>query len=190
MRTIIMVTAIAAGVLTSGAAIAQTSPQPAPRIERPRDIPNPYTAYDFLIGDWYSKPSGGQDVSIHQNFRWGPKKSYIFYTTLTSLRGEPEAVHFEGMAVWNGKTKQLDYIVTSEPGSGAQEQGTMRAEADGSIVREVLLTRADGQTGHFRQRFWRTGNDTVTTSLMRQTTKGWEPNFPGSEQILMTRRPG
>jgi hypothetical protein len=93
------------------------------------------------------------------------------------------------MAVWNGKTKNLDYVVTSEPGSGGQELGTIHAEADGSVVREVVLTRADGGQAQFRQRFWQTADGKVMTSLMRKTDKGWEPNFPGSEKILMTRQP-
>src|SRR5215210_3196884 len=192
MRSYFVFPAMCVVAAASSAAAAQAAaqnPQPRMVIERPREIPNPYTAYDFLIGDWYSKPAGGPDLAIHQNFKWGPKKSYIFYTTLTSVNGGPEAVHFEGMAVWNGKTNNLDYVVTSEPGSGAQEQGTMHAETDGSIVREVLLTRPDGQTAQFRQRFWRTPDGNVATSLMRKIPTGGEPNFPGSEKIERRRQP-
>jgi hypothetical protein len=158
------------------------------RIEAPKQIPNPYGAYEFLIGDWYSKPSGGPDNRIHQSFRWGTNKASILYTTYTSLNGAPESVHFEGMAVWNGKTKALDYVVALEPGSGGQEQGTIHAEPDGSIVRDVAFTGPDGRTGTFRQRFWKDESGAVATSLMRKTDKGWEPNFPGSEKIVMVRR--
>lgn len=159
-----------------------------PRIEAPVDIADPYTAYEFLIGDWDSRPAGGADVAIHQNFRWGTRHSYIYYTTMTRENGRPEAIHFEGMFVWNGANHNLDYVIVSEPGSGAQEKGTMHSESDGSIVRDVTMTRANGQLARFRQTFRRTGPDTALTSLMRQTEAGWEPNFPGSDHILMTRR--
>ena len=185
MRRILLV-AVAIGA----PAFTQTTQPPRQAVvEAPVMIANPYTAYEWLIGDWYSKPTGGPDISIHQRFEYGPKNSYIFYTTLTREGSKPEAVHFEGMAVWNGKTKALDYVVTSEPGSGAQEQGTMQAQADGSIVREVVLTRPNGQQAQFRQRFWRTPDGNAVTSLMRKVASGWEPNFPGSEEIVMTREP-
>jgi hypothetical protein len=93
------------------------------------------------------------------------------------------------MLVWNGATRNLDYVIAVEPGSGVQEQGALHVEPDGSVVRDVTMTRANGQIGHFRQTFRRTGPDTVTTSLMRRTATGWEPNFPGSDNIAMTRRP-
>ena len=55
-------------------------------------------------------------------------------------------------------------------------------------MREVAFTGADGRTGTFRQRFWKDESGAVATSLMRKTDKGWEPNFPGSEKIVMVRR--
>ena len=185
--------AIAACVLTlcSGAALAQSAPpaaQPA-RVEAPTMIANPYTAFEFLLGDWYTRPTEGPDMAIHQKFEWGPNKSYIRYSTLTAERGKPEALHFEGILVWNGATRKLDYLIVSEPGSGAQEQGTMHVEADGSIVRDVTLTRADGKISHFRQTFRSTGPNSAMTSLMRQTASGWEPNFPGSDNLPMSRSP-
>jgi hypothetical protein len=174
-----------------GTAMAQGGgvPAGATRVAPPAAIANPYAPYEFLIGDWYSRPSGGAEIAIHQNFRWGTGRSSIFYTTSTSLNGAPESVHFEGMLVWNGATRNLDYVIAVEPGSGVQEQGAMHVEADGSVVRDVTMIRADGQVGHFRQTFRRTGPDTVTTSLMRQTATGWAPNFPGSDNIAMTRSP-
>jgi hypothetical protein len=84
----------------------------------------------------------------------------------------------------------LDYVFAVEPGSAIQEKGTIRAETDSSIVREVEFTGSDGKVGQFRQTFRRTGSDSAVTSLMRRTDKGWEPNFPGSERIVMTRRAG
>jgi len=162
------------------------SPAPAMRVEAPAIIANPYGPYEFLIGDWYSQAAGGP--AIHQNFRWGTRQSFIYYTTSTSMNGAPEAVHFEGMMVWNGQSRELDYVVALEPGSGGQERGTVHVEPDGSVVREVIMTGANGRVAHFRQTFRRTGPDTAMTSLMRQTATGWEPNFPGSDNIVMTRR--
>lgn len=193
MRKFMMMPAVAAGILASSGATAQQTPaqpQPQMRIDAPTKIANLYGAYEFLIGDWYSKPTGGPDVTIHQNFKWGIEKSYIFYTTLTREKDKPEAVHFEGMLVWNGATKGLDYVIASEPGSGGQEQGTLHVDPDGAVVREVTMITAAGKSQVFRQRFWSTGADTVMTSLMRKTPTGWEPNFPGSEKIAMSRRPG
>ena len=180
----------ALAVAVCGPAPAQEarSPAPAMRVEAPTIIANPYTAYEFLIGDWYSRPTGGPDIAIHQNFRWGTRQSFIYYTTSTSMNGAPEAVHFEGMLVWNGQTHELDYVVALEPGSGGQERGTLHVEPDGAVVREVTMTAANGRVAHFRQTFRRTGPDTAMTSLMRQTATGWEPNFPGSDNIAMTRR--
>jgi hypothetical protein len=191
MRKFMIMPVFVAGVLVSSGAIAQPAPKPQMQmqVDAPTMIANPYGAYEFLIGDWYSKPSGGPDVTIHQNFKWGTNKSYIFYTTLTREGGKPEGVHFEGMLVWNGATKGLDYVIASEPGSGTQEQGTLHIDPDGAVVREVTMITAAGKSQVFRQRFWRTGADTAMTSLMRQTATGWEPNFPGSEQIAMSRRP-
>ena len=191
MRKLQAAMLLSLGAVVCGPALAQgaRSPAPAMRVDAPSIIANPYTAYEFLIGDWYSRPAGGPDIAIHQNFRWGTRQSSIFYTTSTSMNGSPEAVHFEGMLVWNGATHNLDYVVALEPGSGGQEKGTMHVEADGSVIRDVTMTGADGRVAHFRQTFRRTGPDTAMTSLMRQTATGWEPNFPGSDNIAMTRRP-
>lgn len=191
MRKSVTILLRGVAALGCGPALAQGAATPADnvRVEPPAPIADPYTAYEFLIGDWYSRPSGQAGVAIHQNFRWGTRRSSIYYTTSTSLNGAPETVHFEGMLVWNGATHNLDYVIAVEPGSGVQERGALHVEPDGSVVRDVTMTRANGQVGHFRQTFRRTGPDRVTTSLMRQTATGWEPNFPGSDNIAMTRRP-
>jgi hypothetical protein len=146
-----------------------------------------YQPYQFLIGEWDS--ASGRGGQIHQSFRWGPGQSYIWYTTYVRPKPDaPEAVHFEGIMVWNAAHRALDYLFVIEPGSGGQEQGTIRAEADGTIVREVVLTQGNGRSGRFRQTFRQTGPNNAVTSLMRQTESGWEPNFPGSDNIFMTRR--
>lgn len=185
MRRFITVSAAALG---APATAQQPAAPPQMQIDAPVKIANPYTAYEFLIGDWYTKPSGGPDLRIHQQFAWGTDHGSIKYTTFTTVGAAPETVHFEGLLVWNGATKALDYVITVEPGSGGQEKGTVRAEPDGAIVRDVLLTRADGKTGQFQQRFWRE-QGAVFTSLRRKTDTGWEPNFPGSERLAMSRTP-
>lgn len=187
----LMVALLSGFAVFCGPALARGAGAPADnvRVEPPAVIANPYAAYEFLIGDWYSRTSGGAEVAIHQNFRWGTRRSSIFYTTSMSLNGAPESVHFEGMLVWNGATRNLDYVIAVEPGSGVQEQGALHVEPDGGVIRDVTMIRPDGQVAHFRQTFRRTGPETVTTSLMRQTAAGWEPNFAGSDNLAMTRRP-
>jgi len=191
MRTLRAATLLSLGIFVCGPASAQGTQASGTRmrVDAPATIANPYTAYEFLIGDWDTRPSGGPDIAIHQNFRWGTRQSYIYYTTSTRMNGGPETIHFEGMLVWNGASRNLDYVIAIEPGSGGQEQGILRVEPDGSVIREVTMTRANGQVSHFRQTFRRTGPDSVVTSLMRQTATGWEPNFPGSDALTMTRRP-
>ena len=89
--------------------------------------------------------------------------------------------------VWNGKSRALDYLFAIEPGSGAQEKGTVRGEPGKPVVREVELTGADGAVSHFRQTFQEVGPQKVLTSLMRLTEAGWQPNFPGADRIEMVR---
>lgn len=144
-----------------------------------------YAPYEWLIGDW---TSNNGDTVLRQSLSWGPHRAYVRYTTYMAQAGKPETIHFDGIAVWNGKSKVLDYIFAVEPGSTVQEKGIIHAEADGSVVREVEFTGAEGSTGQFRQRFWRTADGRVNTSLMRRTAAGWEPTFPGAEGIVMTRR--
>ena len=152
-----------------------------------RAVRSNYEPYQFLIGDWDSAGTGGGQ--IHQSFRWGPDQSYISYTTFVRPKSDaPEKVHFDGIMVWNAAHRTLDYLFVLEPGSGAQEQGTVHSEADGTIVRDVALTGGNGTSGRFRQTFRQTGPDNAVTSLMRQTASGWEPTFPGSDNLLMTRR--
>lgn len=150
------------------------------------EIAKPYAPYEFLIGDWYSKLAG-QDMVIHQQFKWGPGKSYIIYATYMVLPGKPEQLHFEGVMVWNGKSKVLDFLFAVQPGSGAQEKGTVSAQPDGSIMRDVQMTDDDGDAEHFRQIFRAIAGGKVVTSTMHQTAKGWETSPPGD--IVMEREP-
>ena len=95
---------------------------------------------------------------------------------------------FEGMMAWNGKSGKLDFLFVVEPGSWAQERGSLHAELDGSIVREVELTAANGVVTQFRQTIRRVDANTAITSLMTRKEDGWEPNFPGSDRIEMRRQ--
>jgi hypothetical protein len=168
-------------------AIAQ-QPSPQPTMQRQASVASPYGAMSFLIGEWDTSDASGRAFAV-QRFRWGANQSYIWFATST-LTGDHEAIHFEGMFVWNFANNNADFLVVLEPGSGSQERGTLHAEADGLIVRDVLATDARGHTQTFRQTFRRTGENTAVTSLMRRKADGtWEPNFPGSDNLIMTRRP-
>ena len=146
----------------------------------------PYAPFDWLIGDWYGEAGPGP---VRELITYGPNKSYIRFSAFTFGKGEPQHLHFEGIALWNAKTKMLDYLFAVEPGSGVQENGTYRAEADGSIIREVELIDAKGNSGTFRQTFRRIGPDSIITTVMRKTATGWEPTFAGGERIELKRRP-
>ena len=146
----------------------------------------PYAPYEFLIGDWYSRLAT-QNIGIHQQFRWGPGKSYITYASYLVLPGKPEQLHFEGMMIWNGKSKALDFLFALQPGSGAQEKGTVTAQPDGTIVRDIAMTASDADLDHFRQTFRKASGGKVLTSMMEQTAKGWKLDPPG--EIVMERAP-
>ena len=144
----------------------------------------PYAPYEFLIGDWYSKLAS-QSVVIHQQFKWGPGKSYITYASYLVLPGKPEQLHFEGMMVWDGKSKALDFLFALQPGSGAQEKGTVTVQADGTIVRDIAMTASDADLDHFRQTFRKIPGGKVITSMMEETVKGWKLDAPG--EIVMEK---
>jgi len=146
----------------------------------------PYAPYEMLIGDWYTRLAD-QHAVIHQQFKWGPGKSYIVYSTYMIAQGKPEQLHFEGMMVWNGKTKALDFLFVLQPGSGAEEKGSVMARRDGTVVREIEMTDDDGDLEHFRQTFRRAASDKMVTSMSRQTAKGWVTDPPG--EIVMERAP-
>jgi hypothetical protein len=148
------------------------------------EMAKPYKPYEFLIGDWYSKLTG-QDMTIHQQFKWGPGKSYIIYASYVAPAGKPEQLHFEGMMVWNGKSKALDFLFALQPGSGAQEKGTVTVQADGSVVRDVQMTDDDGDDDHFRQTFRMLDGGKVVTGIMEETPGGWKSSPPGD--IVMER---
>src|SRR5215216_3402915 len=142
-KSIAMTTVL--GILATSAAAQEQRPPAAPAAE------SPYAPYDWLIGDWYAQAGPGM---IRERITYGPSRAYVQYSTFTASAADgPQHLHFEGIALWNGKTKMLDYLFAVEPGSGVQENGTIRAEADGSIVREVEFIDAKGGVGTFRQTF-------------------------------------
>ena len=174
MRAPVIVIALAAGV--SFVAPTATHAQAIPAAS---DV---YAPYDWLIGDWSSK-SGIREV-----ITYGPKKGYIHFSAYIPGPNGAEHLHFDGLALWNAKTKMLDYLFAVEPGSGVQENGTYRVDADGTIIREVELIDAKGNTGTFRQTFRKTGANTAITTVMRKKKTGWEPTFPGGERIELERK--
>lgn len=169
--------ALALGAVGTAPALAQQTGSPAAAAAT-----GPYAPYDWLIGDWQAE--GG----LRELITYGTKGSYIRFQAFFPTKDEPQHLHFEGIALWNAKTRMLDYLFAVEPGSGVQENGTFRVEADGTIIREVELIDASGKAGTFRQTFRQTGRDSAITSVMRKTATGWEPTFPGGEKIELTRR--
>lgn len=147
-----------------------------------------YAALAPLIGEWHVGPEGGATAFI-QRFTWGPKEAYVWTQVVLVLASGEEHLHFEGPILWNGATKRYDYLFAVEPGSLVQERGEMYATGGGEIVRDVVLTAADGTTSRFRQTFHPMDDGRFVTTLMRQTADGWVPTFPGSERLIMVRRP-
>lgn len=177
-------------ILAIGCATAEAQQAPASALPQSAGI-NPYAPYEFLIGEWDTTGSGvGPTVAV-QRFRWGPGRSYILYSTATVDAEGHEHLHFEGIIVFNAATRDMDFLIALEPGSLSQEHGTLQIETDGLIVRNVTLVAADGSVSHFRQSFRASGSNSAATALMRLTAAGgWEPSFPGSDNLVMTRRQG
>jgi hypothetical protein len=155
----------------------------------PAETPEPYAALAPLIGEWNVGPPGAATAFV-ERFSWGPNRAYIqFSVTLIVASGE-EHLHMDGMVIWNAATRRFDYLLAVEPGSLAQEQGEFYLNDAGDIVREVVLTDADGATGQFRQTFHAMNDGRFGVSLLRQTAGGWTSTFPGSDQLIMARRTG
>lgn len=168
-------------------AVTGLAAAPVTAQQAPPAVASAYAPFDWLVGDWTGQVGPGV---LRELLTYGPNRSYIRFSVFVSPVNGPEHLHFEGIALWNGKTKRLNYLFAVEPGSGAQENGTIRAEADGTIVREVELISPTGTVGMFRQTFTRSGRDGMVTTVMRKSDRGWVPTFPGGERIEMTRRKG
>jgi hypothetical protein len=161
-----------------------------------------YDAYAFLIGEWDVKASEDGPAAAVIRVRWGPNRSYIWYAT-TLLFGGHEEPHLEGMLVWNATQKNLDMLFSMDLKSGrVQEHGTMSVDADGVIVRDITAVYGaganaigrppigpEGATAHFRETYKKLGPDKILTSGMRKTESGWVETFPGSDHLIMIRRP-
>lgn len=145
----------------------------------------PYQPFAFLVGEWVSEQGNS---TIRQTIRWGPNQAYLTYSTWLQQAGGPERLHFDGIMAWNAKSKALDFLFAVEPGSGILERGSVRAEPDGTIVRDVELIAPTGEASTFRQTIRATGSNTAISSLMASRNGSWEPTFPGSERIEMKRR--
>ena len=151
--------------------------------------PDPYAVLEPLVGEWDVGPAGGPPAFV-ERFTWGPGRGYLWMSVALLRGAEPEHLHFEGPIIWNAATRRFDYLFAVEPGSLTQERGEFRVEAYGSIVRDVLLTAADGTTATFRQTFKSLGDGRFESTLMRATAEGWQPTFPGSDRLAMVRRAG
>lgn len=184
--------ALAVGVASFGATLTQAA-EPAAKNWGP---------YEFLIGEWDVAPQSGGPPVAAARLRWGPKRSYIWYAGSLILDGV-ERPHFEGLLLWNGVHRNLDMLLSMDLDGGGlvQEQGTLHAEPDGTVVRDITATYSEGShpigkstvgpagaTARFRQTFKADGRDRVLTAVLRQTDQGWTATFPGSDRLVMTRK--
>ncbi len=184
-------------IATTGAHEVTGTPTPG--------VPSVYAPYEFLIGAWDVAPASGGKPFAVSYFKWGPNKSYIWYSTSSFDQAGNEVPHFEGILAYNGVRKNLDMLVElalggSIPGS-IDETGTVSVQADGTVLRDITATYAEGAlprrsekagpngwTGHYHHTFRADGRDRVLMSLTMETDRGWVPTFPGSDQVVMTRR--
>jgi len=172
-------------------ATGTSEPQPA----------NPFAPYQFLIGRWDVKATDDGPAAAIIRVKWGPNRSYIWYTSNLLIGGREEP-HLAGMLVWNAVHNNLDMLFSMDLRSGrVQEHGTMNVDADGVVVRDITAvygagTRAiglppvgpEGATTHFRETYKRVDANKILTSAMRETDQGWVPTFPGSDHLIMMRR--
>lgn len=191
---------LGAWLLVSPVAASAGTGAPAAAEEK---TPAPYAPYAFLIGEWDVAVAGGKPAAVSR-FRWGPTRTFIRYSGALLVDGG-EQPSWEGMLVWNGVRKNLDFLLVLEPASGnlVQEQGTMHVEPDGAVVREITAFYSEGNavpptwdraagpegaSAQYRHSFKPDGPDRILASVMRRTETGWVPNFPGSDHLVMTRR--
>jgi hypothetical protein len=180
--------AVALSLFLSAICAAQ-GPSSARDEARSRQNEAVYAPYAFLIGEWDTAVPGAPPA-FQQSFSWRAQGTYVWFAVHLSGNGGGQRLHQEGMMTWNAASKNLDFLFVHEPGSRGQERGVVRVEADGTVVRETTLTDGDGALGYFRQTWRKTGPATAVTSLLRRNADGtWTANFPGSDKLVMTRRP-
>lgn len=175
---------------------AQSSVQPQAKL-------SPYAPFVFLIGEWTASPAAGGAAMFVERFQWAGNRSYIQFSVAT-LAGEVEHQHFEGVLMWNGVNRNLDMLVMLDlnPTAEAQEQGQLIAQPDGSILREIVGVYSEGarlpdgrRAGpegarfRFRQTFVPVDDTTVRTRVLRQDGEKWVATFPGSDDLVLKRRP-
>lgn len=163
---------------------------------------SPYAPYAFLIGDWNVSTTEGTPFMVAR-LSWAANRSYIRYTA-SILSDKGEEPHFDGVLMWNGVAKNLDMLLMLDltARAGAQERGTLSIAPDGTVVREIVASYsegmapmgghkadANGATANFRQTYRRLSADRIATTVMRKTAQGWLATFPGSDRLIMTRRP-
>ena len=162
---------------------------------------NPYDAYASLIGEWDVAPEG-QPTQMVEHFAWAANRSYITFGASTISNGT-ETPHFEGVLMWDGVDHRLNMLVMLDlsPAARVTEKGYFYRDENGVFVREITASYSEGTpmatggqvawagaTGHFRQTFTVLGPDRMRTRVMRQSADGWAPTFPGSDNLIMTRR--
>jgi len=185
-------------VLALGAApaIAQHA---APSASAPQA--SPYDAYASLIGEWDIGPEG-QPTQMVERFAWAANRSYMTFRAAT-VANRVETPHFDGVLMWDGVEHRLNMLVMLDLSPSAQvtEKGYLYRDENGVFVREITASYSEGtptasgspvgwagSTGHFRQTFTVLGPDRMRTRVMHQTAGGWVPTFPGSDNLIMTRR--
>jgi len=184
------------GIAVGAPCMAAGAPASEPGVD------GPYAPYAFLIGEWNVAPESGGDGNAIAWFRWGPGHSYIWYAVSFVANGAEEP-HFEGLLLWNGVHKNLDMLLSLDlHGGKVQEQGTVSANADGTVVRDITAYYSEGigmittgrpagpggETARFRQTFKAAAGDRILTALLREKDGAWIPTFPGSDRLAMTRR--
>jgi len=160
-----------------------------------------YDPYAFLIGEWNVSAGGGAPFAVAR-FTWGPHHSYIWHS-LSMLGAAGEETHLEGLLVWNGVHQNLDmlFVMDEAHGGPIQERGTLSVGPDGALVRDITASYspgaapmggapagAAGSTETFRETYRADGADRITSAALHQTAQGWQPTFPGSDGLVLTRR--
>jgi len=188
--------------LAAFTAPAQSQPPPA-ATESDASTSELFRPFEILVGEWDVRATDDRAVAAIIRVRWGPNHSYLWYASSLLFDGHEEP-HLEGMLVWNAVHKNLDMLFSMDLRTGkVQEQGTMSAQADGTIVREITAIYGEGAhgmgmppigpegaTAQFRETYKKISDDKILTSAMRKTKTGWVATFPGSDHLVMTRRSG
>ena len=166
------------------------------------ELKNPdFAPYAFLIGEWDIHEEGQPAAAVHRA-SWSGGGTSVRLETDLLINGK-QVPHYEGLLVWNGVRRDFDMLLNLDPvAAKVQERGRLRVDHPAQmLVREITATYAPGVMGpdgkrtgsggaefSFRQTFKKLSDDRILTSMMRQTATGWVATFPGSEEVLMTRR--